>query len=483
MQLLMNKFKLTSQEVTAVVICFVVASLFLLFPSVSVELSQRLTAYAIEHFDIFYIRFCSALVLLSAVLAISPLGSIKLGGDKAQPEFSFFNWSAMLFAAGMGSGLIFWGVAEPVFHYAHPPGLLQEDMTSPEQALALTYFHWGLHAWAIYVITGLVMAWFAFNKKRTMQISQTFSQSSRFVAVDYLAVAAVIFGVAGTLANSIALIQTGYEEVVAPVTDSMFFRVAVLIFISVVFTVSSVLGLKKGIARLSQFNLYLMLALLVVLIIIANPMHVLDVFWDSACMYVEMLPYLSTTIEPSSRQWSADWSVNYFIWWIAWAPFVGAFIAIISQGRTIRQFLYFGILLPTLTSMLWFSAFYAGVEELSLQTTLAKAINHSYTEGLFEFFHAITYGHILSALSILLLVTFVITSADSAMYVIGRLLGQENNHSRYLWSLLLMMISLALLYKNDIDLNRQVAVTGAIPYTLVLFAQVLFFLKSLKASK
>jgi glycine betaine transporter len=475
----MKENSLTTGLPTAV-LCMSLLCLFVGLPQETIEVLSTFSNAFIGYFNTSLILLCSAFTVIAIAIAISPLGRMVLGGETAMPAYHFSTWLAMLFTAGMGSGLVFSGIAEPVFHTSFYPRI--GDYEAPEMTgLALTYFHWGVHAWGIYVIAGLAMGWFAFNRQRQMQISACFTDQTKpkpwFGLLNMSAVIAIMFGVAGTLANSIALIQSGVEKLV-DVELTLTFRLALLFVIALIFTLSSLRGIQQGIAQLSKFNLYLFVAILSVVIWIADPLEVLKISIQSSAEYISMLPTLSTTISPETETWSNNWSVNYFIWWIAWAPFVGTFIAIISRGRTIRAFILWGIFMPTLASILWFSAFAAGVLKLPDTVNMSQVIAQDYTQGLFVFFADMPSGVWLIGASLLLLMTFVITSADSACYVIDTLLNTQRQRS-YLWGAILVTIAGVLLINNNIDLNRQVAIVGAFPYIVVLLLQMLFCIKDM----
>jgi glycine betaine transporter len=449
--------------------------LIVLFPEYSIRYIAQVTQYMIEQFGLGFILFSTAMVALTVVISLSPLGKQRLGGQTAAPEFGTFSWLAMLFTAGMGSGLIFWGIAEPAFHGSNLPAFAQGHGDNTDTALALTYFHWGIHAWAIYAIAGLSIAWFSYNRGRSLHISSSFtakSGQSAWRLVDWMAIVAILFGLAGTFANTIALIQTGLEQTLSLSIGSVGFRYALLLLIAVLFTGSSILGLHKGVKRLSQFNAGLMVLLVLLVFVFLDPLAALQRMLSSTLSYVAILPEVSFSIAPASRDWSIGWSVIYIVWWIAWAPFVGPFIARISHGRTIRQFLCCAVLVPTLASIVWFSAFGGMALEQSFASEMIEIVNADYTQGLFFFFSQLPMGWLLSIAAIVLLVTFIITSADSALLVCGMLSGRENNPSKMLWATLLVTLSMALLYINDVDLNKQVAIAGALPFTLVMIVQV-----------
>ncbi len=346
-------------------------------------------------------------------------------------------------------------------------------------ALALSYFHWGIHAWSIYAIAGLAIAWFAFNRGRAMNISASFTPCKNvnaYYIFDLIAVISLIFGVAGTLANTVALIETGLMRYFSSSIGGAGFRSVFLLVITIAFATSSILGLGRGIKFLSVFNLWFMLALLMFVAVLAGPIDIVDRLIQSSLYYLRVLPQLSFTIDDASRGWSESWSIIYLIWWIAWAPFVGPFIARISRGRSIRQFLLCVVCVPTLTSIVWFSTFAGSAFDLPILSQLTEAVNQDYTQGLFGFLAYLPLGEFLSLAALLLLVTFVITSADSAVYVTTMLTGSQQQHTKLLWSLLLLVISLALVFQNNVDLNKQIAIAGAIPFTFILLLQLVAML-------
>ncbi|NLR92806.1 BCCT family transporter [Flammeovirga agarivorans] len=460
----------------SIIISILIGCLFILFPEATTNILDHVINAILHSLDRFLLWIVTGILILCLIIGFSPLGNKKLGDQP--PEFSTFSWVAMLFAAGMGSGLIFWGVAEPIYHLQSP---LNTDH-SPMMALSITNFHWGIHAWAVYAFSGLIIAWFSYNRGRGMNISSTFSDSTTrkaFQSFDMLAVMAIIFGVAGTLANSIALIQTGVEHLVPYDITGLPFRLIVLLFISIAFMLSSVSGLQKGVKTLSDFNVILALLILLIIFLMSSPFDTLKLFVEVSISYFKDLPLLSFILPESARKWSQSWTIIYFLWWIAWAPFTGLFIARISKGRTIREFLFSIIGYPTIITIFWFTVFGGNGLFSDQVATLQSVINENYTNGLFVFLEGLPFGTTLSFLCILLLVTFVITSADSAIFVTAALTGNSSKVNKIIWSVLLLGISSALLIKNNVDLNKVIAITGAIPFTFILLFQGIMFFRDI----
>ncbi|GLS83046.1 BCCT family transporter [Paraferrimonas haliotis] len=457
-------------------------ALLISYPEYSILLMSQAIQWALDTFGLALLCLSSGIIIVCSAIAVSPLGRIKLGGEGAQPEFGLFSWLAMLFAAGMGSGLIFWGVAEPISHFANPPAFVADSQDLKDTALALTYFHWGLHAWAIYALAGLAVAWFGFNRGRELRISASFSGKPRpgaWVILDWLAIIAILFGVAGTFANTIALVQTGVEQSTSITFEDSAFRYGLLVLIGLLFMASSLTGLNRGIKYVSQFNLILMITLALVVLMLSGSLNSLWIALTSSVEYLKLLPQVSFSIAPESKQWSIGWTVIYLVWWVAWAPFVGPFIARISKGRTVRQFLACAIVVPTVASILWFSIFGGNALIGGATAAISDAVSQDYTQGLFLFFDGFPLTQVLSFAAIILLITFVITSADSAVLVCGLLEGENHLLNKLLWGLLLLALSMALVGINDVDLNKQIAIAGALPFTLVLVGQLIMMLKDM----
>lgn len=452
-------------------IAAIIAALFTFFPQISVYQLASLTEVVITQMDDEVILFSSLAFILCAVLCVTPFGKVKLGDG--EPEFGFWPWIIMLFTTGMGSGLIFWGVAEPVFHLSNmPPVSLRGD--EKDTALALTYFHWGAHAWSLYALAGLLMGWLAYVKKRPMRVSASFSKTEKpgwLSWVDLIAVLAILFGIAGVLANTMALVEQGIRSVTGTEKDLSAVRIGLTALVGILFTISSALGVHKGIKRLSTFNMWLMMGLFIFVLINVDMVAVATRMVSSVIAYVEILPQVSLSTIEGGEKWSQGWSVIYLIWWIAWAPFVGPFIARISRGRSVRQFLICTILIPTFASILWFSGFAGAVFESPYLNEVIKAVNDDYTKGLFTFFAHLPFSEVLSVVALLLLLTFVISSSDSAIYAAGMLTDDVRTSSKISWSVIVVTMGIALATINDVDLNKQVAIAGAIPFTLVMISQ------------
>ena len=430
----------------------------------------------------------SGLLVLAAVLIFSPAGSYRLGSKAERPAFSRLAWLAMLFAAGMGSGLVFWGVAEPISHLAAFPA----DQLQPGRALAITWYHWGFHAWAIYAFAGLTVAWFGFrlgHRSTTGAPIQALTASLLGArgnhalgrGADFLAMLAVVFGVAGSLANGVHLLGTGLGN------QGLGMRLAALGLLMICFLISALTGLHRGIRVLSLVNVGLALVLAGFLLLVSDGQAVLQHGLAGAGDFLRSLPAWSVQLidNPANGDWARDWTLIYLLWWIAWTPFVGVFIARISRGRTVREFLLGVILVPSVVSILWFTILGGGAlgfDEAS-GGQLGTAVQQDYTQALFSWLGALPLAEFTPWLVMLLLFVFLITSADSAAYVLGMLAERGRQQpairSRISWGLLTALAAAGLLVHDDVDLNKSVAIAGALPFAVILLIQVISLLRSL----
>lgn len=467
----------------------------LLWPDLITSWIAGSTQWAISHLGRGFLILSSLFLVLSVALAISPWGKLTLGnGEK---EFSTFSWLSMLFAAGMGSGLVFWGVAEPLTHALNPP--MASDSIQ-NQALAITYFHWGLHAWALYAIAALCIAFFTYRHQAAESPSGAIRmglqgwlgkrpRSMLAQIADLLAIIAVVFGVAAALANGVTLLYTGLSSATDTELPLGLTYTLILAAISIAFLSSAFSGIQVGIRWLSMINIVIALLLMLVLFFLSNPTHIIQGLVQSSIDYLKALPDWSINPIRNNGElgWSQGWTITYLIWWIAWTPFVGVFIARISAGRTIRSFLAGVILVPTVFSIIWFAVLGGGAMEFNQNGLLSQALQSHYTQPLFTWFQNLPYGQLLTWTASLLLFVFLVTSADSAAYVLGMLSSGGNpnpaNRLKLLWGVLTVLLAGGLLLRNNVDINKAVAIVGAIPFAVILILQLVALLRALAKEK
>ena len=439
-------------------------------------------------------------------MAISQFGEIRLGGADAKPEFNYINWIAMLFSAGLGIGVIFFSVAEPVSHLSSL-ALFEEGASFNERAtlsMNLTFLHWGFHAWAIYGVVGLCFAYFAFNLGRPFRVSSFFRLESAWsrVIVDVFAILATVFGIATSLGLGASQISAGLEhlniansywipiETLSPEASPGKF--IIIIFITILGLISVVLGLNAGIKRLSQLNMILCGCFLITIFLFGPTGYILDGFVENVGSYIQNFISLSTNLNAySNSDWQNGWTLFYYCWWFAWSPFVGLFIARISYGRTIKEFILGVVFLPSLIVFIWLSVFgnAAIYQEFTTAGSLANAINEDISVSLFIFLEQYPGSTLLMGLSLINILTFFVTSSDSGALVTAMMTSSNQEDSlhrdpaiitRVVWALTLGIIAIILLMGGGLDaLQTSVIVTG-LPFAMIAFVAARNLYKQLK---
>jgi choline/glycine/proline betaine transport protein len=421
-------------------------------------------------------------------LAFSKHKNIILGGQDAKPEFSNINWIAMLFSAGLGVGLLFYGVAEPVLHFSsnsiHEEGASFSDKAN--LAMNLSYLHWGFHGWAIYGVVGLCFAFFTYNRKLPFRVSSFFS--GRFtkniwgrVSLDVIAIIATIFGIATSLGLGANQINSGlgYMEILE---ESFMSTIGIVVVITLMGLASVVLGLKVGIKILSQLNIILCTILLAIVFFGGPTSYILDGLVQNLGSYLQNLLSLSTNTQGYlDSSWQNGWTLYYYSWWFAWSPFVGLFIARISYGRSIQEFLIGTVLVPSSIVFLWMGVFgnAALYQEFIEPNSLSTAINNDIAVSLFVFLEQFPFSKLLMGLAITIILTFFVTSSDSGALVTSMLTASKKENTkeeppmilRVVWAISLGVIAIVLLAGGGIGaLQTSVIVTGVPFAILVSFA-------------
>jgi glycine betaine transporter len=425
-------------------------------------------------------------------LAVGRHGTVRLGAPAERPAFSTASWIAMLFAAGMGTGLVVWAVAEPVTHALAPPDGALPPAGAARQALVLTYLHWGLHAWGIYALAALVIAWFWGVEGRPPLVSAPLAALGAPRAVrtgaDGIAILAIAFGLAGTLVMGVLTLRSALP-MAGIATDQPAFPWVVLLGLLAVALASAASGVGRGIRLLSDFNILLALGLMAAVLLLGPSARLMSLWVDSLGAYLAQLPELSFRLRPfeAAEQWTRDWTLTYFLWWLAWGPFVGLFIARISRGRTVREFLAGVVLFPALGCSLWF-AIIGGSGLLRLleegpDGPLAAAVRADPTGALALFLGGLPFGPLLVGAAILLLIVFIVTSIDSAIFVLAMMTSGGTADPpvrlRLAWAALLLMLAAGILSVASVEVARAMAILGALPYPLILAAQTVALVRAL----
>ncbi|MEJ2515212.1 MAG: BCCT family transporter [Gammaproteobacteria bacterium] len=439
-----------------------------------------------------YLLLTTSFLVLSAWLALGPYGSIKLGPDDSEPEFSTVSWLAMLFAGGMGAGLVFWGVAEPVSHFAFPPGTTEASSSeSARLAMVLANLHWGFHAWSIYGVCALVIGYFMFRRSMPglvstpIRASLPHSKTTRVLGftADIIGVFAVVFGLAGSLVLGVLQVRAGLSQVFnIPATDAV--SLAILGVVVVAFMISASTGLGQGIKILSNVNMAIAISLMLFVLVAGPTAYLMESFVNSVGDYFSHLVAYSFRLLSYEGQmdWTSGWTLTYLIWWVAWGPFVGVFIARISRGRTIREFCMGVILVPTLFSILWFSVMGgAGIwDELEGGGGLAGLVAEDVSTALF----ALPAGVVLNMLAVLLVFIFLVTSADSGTFVVSMMSSEgslePSTRLKLVWGVAIAALTVSILVAGSVDVAKAMAVFGALPFTLIIVIQIVGFLRAIR---
>lgn len=415
-------------------------------------------------------------------LAFGRFGNLRIGGEDAEPDFSRASWLSMLFAAGMGIGLVFWGAAEPISHLVTPPeGLQPQSMDAARASMRYAFFHWGLHPWAIYALIGLAMAWFQYNRNGRGLISDMLQpvighhhRGAFGKVVNIAAVVATAIGVATTLGFGTIQIAAGLQRVFG-ITAGVPLQMTVIAVAFVLYMISTSSGVERGIKWLSNFNLALAALLLAAILVLGPTGFIFDTFTTTLGSYLNQLVTMSLRMSPfSGSTWVADWTIFYWAWWIAWAPFVGSFIARVSRGRNVREFVVGVVLAPTLLGFLWFSVFGGTAlwSQLFGHVDLVQALGKGYETVLFTMFDSLPAPLLLSILALVLLAIFFVTSADSAVLVLASMSTDEAGDPplsrKLVWGVAVALIAAVLLLAGGLEALQGMITIAALPFALLM---------------
>lgn len=452
-----------------------------IFPSEAERVFATVQATIIVDFGWFYILAVAGFLVFVLFLMISRYGDVKLGPDESEPDYSYLSWFAMLFSAGMGIGLLFFGVAEPVQHYALPPVGEGRTIAAAREALPLTFFHWGLHAWAVYIVVGLSLAYFAFRRGLPLTIrSALFPLIGNRIhgpighAIDIFAVLGTMFGVATSLGLGVLQVNAGFNSLFGlPTTPTV--QILLIAGITGLATLSAAAGLDAGIKRLSELNIILAISLLLFVLFAGSTIFLLQAYVQNVGAY------LGTVVQRTFRMyayepnpWLGNWTLFYWGWWISWSPFVGMFIARISRGRTIREFVGGVLLVPVLFTFLWMTVFgnTAIALDLSGASPIAQTVANNLPVALFETLAQLPFPLIASGIATLLIITFFVTSADSGALVIDMITnGAAENPpmwQRIFWAVCAGLVAAVLLMAGGLQALQTAAIASALPFAAIM---------------
>lgn len=451
--------------------------------------------FTTDHFGWLYLFATTGFLFFCLGVAVSDYGRIRLGADGEAPEFAYTTWLGMIFSAGMGVGLVFWGVAEPLTHYNTPPLGLAEARTPEAARLGMQYslFHWGFHQWANFAIVGLAIAYVRFRQQRAGLISETFRSTlgdrvdgGLGHAINILAVISTVFGVATTLGLGIIQINSG----LASITDIGFGsrqQLMILAGIAVIFLLAALTPLERGVRFISDANMLLAAALLVFVFFAGPTDFITAVMTNAIGDYASNVLGMSLVMTPyTNDSWVERWTIFYWAWGLSWAPFVGSFIARISRGRTIREFVLGVIGMPVFLSILWFATFGGSALffELFAGGGIADAVDREISAGLFSTLAALPGADVLTLLMLLLIVLFVITSANSATFVLGMFTGKgvltPKAWLRVVWGVAQVLVAGVLLLSGGLAALQTMSIVAAFPFMVLMLFMAASLLKSLR---
>ena len=486
--------------VSAVLVVFFVVGT-IMFPDLASAGLSGAKAFAINHFDWLFMAGGNVFVLFCLALIVLPVGRIRLGGDSARPEFSTLSWFAMLFAAGMGIGLMFWSVAEPVGYYTDwfgtPLNVEPNTPQAKDMALGAVMYHWGLHPWAIYGVVALSLAFFAYNKGMPLTIRSAFYPilgercwGWAGHVIDVLAVLATIFGLATSLGLG-AKQAAGGMHFLFDTPNAINVQIAIIVGVTAAAVISVMRGLDGGVKLLSNINMGLA-ALLLLFVMIAGPtLLIFTSMGQTAVDYVVNIIPLSNWVGREDQGFLHDWTVFYWAWWISWSPFVGMFIARVSRGRTVREFLTAVLLVPTLVTVVWMATFGGSGLHQTINGIgeLANGVGDS-SLALFQMLAELPLTAITSFLAIVLVLVFFITSSDSGSLVIDSITAGGKLDApvpqRVFWAIMEGLIAGALLYgggEQALNALQAGAITTGLPFTVVLLVMCFSLYKGLSAER
>jgi len=469
--------------VPAVVVSFLLVLGTLANPSLAGEVFAEVLQFITHTFGWFYMLVVAIFLVFIVTIAISRFGKIRLGPDHSDPEYPFLVWFAMLFSAGYGVALLFFGVAEPVLHFAEPPMGAAQTVDAAKQAMQIAFFHWGFHIWAIYGLVGLVLAYFSFRHGLPLSIRSALYPliGDRIYGplghtVDVIAILGTLFGIATTLGLSATQINAGLNYLWPAIPLGTTVQVICITVITGLATLSVVAGMDKGVKRLSILNMVLAVTLMTFVFLVGPSIMILETFLENTGSYLNNIVERTFNLQAYSRgDWIGNWTLFIFGWTIAWAPFVGLFIARISRGRTIREFVLGVMLVPSIFTFMWFSIF--GDTALNMimnegYTALIDEVQANTAIALFKLFERLPMTQLVSILTVILITTFFVTSSDSGSLVIDSLASGGHTENpvwqRVFWAVTQGLIAAVLLIAGGLNALQAMTIASALPFALIM---------------
>ncbi|EIE3774252.1 BCCT family transporter [Staphylococcus pseudintermedius] len=489
-----NGKKFSPVFLVSAIIVFAIVLIGVFIPTQFGEFTNTIKLWITDKLGWYYLILTTIIVFFCIFLIFSPIGKLKLGRPNDKPEFNTVSWFAMLFSAGMGIGLVFYGAAEPISHFASPPNADPQSTEAFTESLRSTFFHWGFHAWAVYGVVALALAYAQFRKGEPGLLSKTLRpilgdhvDGLIGTIIDVLAVFATVIGVAVSLGMGALQISGGLNYLFG-LPNTIVMQSIIIVVVTILFIMSAWSGLSKGIQYLSNLNIGLGTLLLITGLIVGPTVLILNMFTSSTGSLLNSFLFNSfdaAATNPQKREWMSDWTLYYWGWWLSWSPFVGVFIARVSKGRSIREFISGVLLVPVIVSFIWFSVF--GVLGIETAKKHKEIFDMSAETQLFGVFNHIPLGIVLSIIALLLIASFFITSADSATFVLGmQTTNGSLNPSAFIkvtWGIAQSLIAFVLLLSGGGDgeagLNalQSAAIISALPFSFIVILMMISFYK------
>ena len=478
---------------TSAILIAILVGFASIFPNTAGTFFGDMQAWIVENVSWFYVLAVALILLATIFLAASRYGDLKLGPDHSEPDYKSTSWFAMLFSAGMGIGLMFFGVAEPVMHFIAPPLGDPNTVEAAKEAMKLTFFHWGLHAWAIYAVVALILAFFSYRHGLPLTLRSALYPliGERIYgpighAVDIFAIISTVLGIATSLGYGVLQINSGFNYLFGlPVGTNI--QVMLIIGITALATLSVATGLDKGIRILSEINLSLAVILLILVVTLGPTALLLKSFVENTGGYLsELVSNTFNLFAYEPTDWLGGWTLLYWGWWLSWSPFVGMFIARVSRGRTIRQFLTGVLLVPTGFTFMWMTAFgNSSIYMIMKQgmTSLADQVSADTSIALFAFLEHFPFSTVLSMVAVCMVILFFVTSADSGSLVIDMLASGGQTETplwqRIFWASSTGIVAIALLLTGGLGALQSATIASALPFSIILLIAIWGLFKAL----
>lgn len=451
-------------------------------------------SYVSAHGGWIYTLSVNIFIVFCLYMALAKYGGIRIGGASAKPEFSIWAWFAMLFSAGIGNGLVLFSIADPVRDFLNPPRLLGQDPALiAQEAINFSFLHHGIHGWAIYSVVGLSLAYFTYNRKMPLTLRSAFYPllGNRIYGwmgdvIDIMAVITTLFGLATTIGFGVGQINAGFSHVFG-LPSSLFYQVIIIVAVTLAATLSAFSGLNNGVKILSVLNVRVASLIFILVLILGPTTFVLKSYIQNIGSYLTHFIDMSTWTESlRETEWQKTRTIMYWGWWISWSPFVGTFIARISRGRTIKEFILCVLILPALVTFLWFSAF-GGITMRDIllgDTALIAAVNDNISTALYVFFEKFPFSIVLQILALILICSFIITSADSGALVVDSITSggklKTPAFQRVIWALATGLIAAVLMYGGGLNALQTVVTISGLPFAILLVIMCFSLLSGIK---